>query len=67
MNVKKHKDYDYIRQKQGCIRAQNEGPRVCAINQMMGEYNTDFVELVKRKKRVSDRTAGKWFLEKLSI
>lgn len=58
MNVKKHKDYDYVRYNQNSIRTQMEGPRIAAVNQMLGEYNTDFVELVKRKNRVKDRTAG---------
>ena len=55
MNVKTHKDHTYVRS--GSVRT--EGPRIAAVNHMLGEYQTDFVELVKRKSRVKDSTAGK--------
>ena len=58
MNVKNHKAHDYVRQQNGSIRAQNEGPLIASVNQMLGEYNSDFLEIVRRKKRVKDKTAG---------
>ena len=57
MNVKKHMDHEYVRHQTGLDRPRNEGPRIAAVNQMLGEYQTDFIELVKRKARVKDRTA----------
>lgn len=60
MNVKSHKDHTYVRKNSGSVRT--EGPRVAAVNHMLGEYQTDFVELVKRKSRVKDATAGKLFI-----
>ena len=56
--MKKHKSHDYVRQHNGSIRAQNEGPLISSVNQMLGEYNSDFLEIVRRKKRVKDKTAG---------
>lgn len=59
MNVKTHKDHSYVRKNTGSV--QTEGPRIAAVNHMLGEYQTDFVELVKRKSTVKDRTAGELY------
>lgn len=50
-------DHEFLRYQVDSDRPRSEGPKVAACNQMLGEYQTDFIELVKRKKRVRDRTA----------
>ena len=68
MNVKKHKDYEYVSsENRNSIRAKMEGPKIAAVNQMLGEYSTDFLEIVKRKKRVKDQTASRFSILEVMI
>lgn len=59
LNVKKHLNHTYKRATSKCVKA--EGPRIAGSNHLMGEFSTNWVEIISRKASVNDRTASKLF------
>ena len=60
LNVKKHLNHTYKRATSQCVKA--EGPRIAGSNHLMGEFSTNWVEIISRKASVNDKTASKLFI-----
>lgn len=62
LNVKKHMNHTYKRASSRCVKV--EGPRIADSHHLMGEFSTNWVEIISRKTSVNDKTASKSILFK---
>ena len=60
LNVKKHLNHTYKRATSQSVKT--EGPRIAGSNHLMGEFSTNWVEIISRKASVKDKTASKLFI-----